>query len=95
MINCCFISQNITLLVHAFVTCVRPLLEYNCVVWSSGLVRDVRLIEQLQRRFSKRLRDFCNVSHADSLKLLNLDTLEVRRLKFNLLLQNHIWLGMC
>ena len=39
MIYCRFISQNVTLLVRAFVTYVRPLLEYNCVVWSPGTAR--------------------------------------------------------
>jgi len=46
MIHRCFLSQNINLLVRAFVTYVHPLLEYNCVVWSS-LVRDITLIEQV------------------------------------------------
>jgi len=29
----CSVSRNASLLVRAFVTYVRPLLEYNCVVW--------------------------------------------------------------
>ena len=30
----CFISGDITLLVIAFIVCVRPILEYNSVIWS-------------------------------------------------------------
>jgi len=44
MIHRCFLSQNINyinLLFRAFVTYVRQLLEYNCVVWSPSLVRDI------------------------------------------------------
>jgi len=87
MIHRCFISQNVTLLVRAFITYVRPLLEYNCVVWSPGLLRDVTLIEDVQRRFTKRLRvrGLRNVSYTERLKLLNMDTLEDRRLKFDLI----------
>jgi len=85
MIHRCFVSQNVTLLVRAFITYVRPLLEYNCVVWSPSLMRDITLIEQVQRRFIKRLRGYGNISYAERLKLLNLDTLEVRRLKFDLI----------
>ena len=29
-----FISKDVNLLVHAFITYVRPLLEYNTVIWS-------------------------------------------------------------
>jgi len=85
MIHRCFLSRNVTLLVRTFVTYVRPLLEYNSVMWSPGLVRDVTLIEQVQRRFTKRLWGFRNISYAERLKLLNLDTLEARRLKFDLI----------
>jgi len=37
MIFRCFVSQNIDLLVRAFITYVRPLLEYNSAVWSPSL----------------------------------------------------------
>jgi len=94
MIHRCFLSRNVTLLVRAFVTYVRPLLEYNSVVWSPGLVRDVMLIEQVQRRFTKRLRGFRNISYAERLKLLNLDTLEARRLKFDLIYCYKIIFGL-
>ena len=40
----CFVSQNVNLLVRAFVVYVRPLLEYNSSVWSPSLKRDVTLV---------------------------------------------------
>ena len=93
MIHLCFISQNVTLLICAFVTYVRPLLERNCVVWSSHLWRDITLIEQVQRRFTKRLRGYRN-SYVERLKLLNLDTLEVWRIKFDLIFCYKIIFGL-
>ena len=48
-------------------------------------MRDITLIEQVQRRFTKRLRGYRNISYAERLRLLNLDTLEARRLKFDLI----------
>ena len=49
------IARNINLLTRAFITYVRPLLEYNnCVAWSPHLKRDIELIEQVQRRGSRR-----------------------------------------
>jgi len=63
-------------------------------VWSPGLVRDVTLIEQVQRKFTKRLRGLRNISYTERLKLLNLDTLEDRRLKFDLIYCYKIIFGL-
>ena len=35
---------------RAYKAIVRPLLEYACVVWSSHTVKDVNLLEAVQRR---------------------------------------------
>jgi len=51
----CFASRDNKLLVRAFTTYVRPLLEYNSVVWSSYLKQDIERLENVQRRFTKRL----------------------------------------
>ena len=85
MIHRCFVSQNASLLVRAFITYVRPLLEYNSVTWSPSLKRDIQHTEQVQRRFTKRLRGSHDCSYAERFQLLNLDSLKVRRLKFDVL----------
>jgi len=36
----------------------RPLLEYNCVIWSPLFKQDIALLELVQRRFTKRLCGF-------------------------------------
>ena len=52
----CFVSPYTALLVRAFVTYdVRPLLKYNCITWSPHLMADIHSIENVQRRFTKRL----------------------------------------
>jgi len=42
MIHRCFVSQKASLLVHAFTTYIRPLLEYNSVTRSLSLNSQVR-----------------------------------------------------
>ena len=91
----CFVLHNVDLLVCAFVTYVRPLLEYNSSVWSSSLKRDNTLIEQLQRRFTKQLRSYQDLSCDECLKRLNVDTLELRRIKSNLVLCYKIIFWRC
>jgi len=50
-----FTSREVAILVKAFVTYVRPLLEYNIVVWTPYLKGDIHTMENVQRRFTKRL----------------------------------------
>ena len=61
LIHRCFISRNVTLLVRAFLTYVRPLLEYNSIVWSPYHKCDIIAIEYVQRAehsYSQRLSDY-------------------------------------
>jgi len=67
----------------------RPKLEYCSPVFSPHLVRDVNQIENVQRRFTKRIFWKCNLgdqSYKRRLEVLNAVTLERRRLVFDLTL---------
>jgi len=68
----CFVSGDTHLLVRAFIVYVWPLLEYNSVIWSLSLVKDIDLIEQVQRRFTKHLRGLDGVAYTDRMQHLNL-----------------------
>ena len=63
---------------------MRPLLEHNTVIWTPYFVKDIEAIERVQRRFAKRLRGYGNYSCAEWLRLLQLHSLEVRRLVIDL-----------
>jgi len=54
MIHRAFVSHTTDLLVRAYLVYVRPLVEYNSVVWSPYTVQDIEAIEQVQRRFTKK-----------------------------------------
>jgi len=56
------------LLTRAYITYIRPLLHYNCVVWSYHLKRDIELIEQVQRRITKRLHGLSKYTYDERLK---------------------------
>jgi len=47
-----FTSRNVDLLVRAYVTYVRPIVEHDSVVWSPYNVKDIDNIESVQRRFT-------------------------------------------
>ena len=52
------------------------------------------MIDGESSRFTKRLRGYRNISYAERLRLLNLDTLEARRLKFDLIYCYKIVFGL-
>ena len=84
-----FSSRNIRTLRKAFVTYVRPKLEYNTPVWSPYLYKDIIAVESIQKNFTRRVCMRCDIpftSYSDQLIKLNLKSLEYHRLEFDLIL---------
>ena len=65
---------------------VRPIVEYCSSVWCPVYKCDVDLIEKVQRRFTKRLAGLKYMSYGQRLHYLKAETLEVRRLKADLIM---------
>ena len=83
-----FLCRNSLILAKAFVTYVRPLLEYNTYTWSSTDLGSIDKLERvLQRRLTKRIPAMAHMSYCDRLKMLGLDqALESRRLRYDLVM---------
>lgn len=84
MILKCFQSRDKGLLFRAFNVYVRPILEYCCNVWSPYRLCDTRKIESVQRLFTKRLRGMKDMPYPERLKCLSAESLEIRRIKYDL-----------
>jgi len=65
---------------RAFKTYVRPILEYACCVWSPTYTAAIKLIESVQRKFTKRLPGYSHLDYASRLRRLKVESLELRRL---------------
>jgi len=80
-----FSTKNQSVLVNAYVTYVRPLLESCTVVWSPYLLRDICCIERVQRFFTRRVYFRCRLgqdnSYEERCRMLGLESLEMRRLR--------------
>jgi len=59
-----FASRNLRLMRKAFVTYIRPILEYNSILWSPNLVYLIDLIESIQRKFTKRINSLASVPYS-------------------------------
>ena len=64
-------------------TLIRPHIEYGSVIWSLYLKKAIYmyLIENLQRRATKIVKDIHNRPIEDRLKILGLPTLQYRRVR--------------
>ncbi len=84
-----FTTKNPSVLVRAFVTYVRPLLESNTTAWSPYLVKDIECVERVQRQFTLRLFRRCGLGHPgyeERCRILNLQSLESRRSRNDLVM---------
>ncbi len=101
----CFVTHDLSALVLAYSCYVRPILEYACTVWnpvlhrrsSLGCLSSIDKIESVQRYFTRRLLKRCLVPemcYLDRLKMLNLEPLELRRLKFSMCMVFKIVYGL-
>jgi len=73
---------------------VRPILEYCSVVWNPSLIKDINAIEAVQRRFTKRLPGMKHLTYHQRLVKLELKSLELRRVRTDLLCVYKIVFGL-
>ena len=63
---------------------VLPLLEYCTVAWCPYYVKDIEVLEKVQRRFTRILPDFRDLPYSARLSKYNLSSLFARRLHADL-----------
>ena len=90
-----FVSGNVTILTKAYITYVRPLLEYCTFIWPPFKIYLIEKIERVQRYFSRRVLFRTKLSYTERLCILHLDTLEAGRIKFDLKLCFKIINNLC
>jgi len=88
------LAHPVDLLLRAYTTYVRPLVEHDSVIWSPYTVKDITAIESVQRRFTKRLSGLNNLSHTECLQRIRLSSLELWRLYDDLIYCYKIIFGM-
>ena len=55
-----------------YISHIRPLLEYSSVVWNTGYIGDTKLLESIQRRWTRNIEGLENLSYGERLKALGL-----------------------
>ena len=78
-------SRSSDILIPLYVALVRPNLEYANVVWCPYLKKDIQRLENVQRHFTKKVSGLSKLSYTERLRMLNLPSLEYRRLRGDLI----------
>jgi hypothetical protein len=80
-----FSSRKLEIVRKTFITYIRPLLEYNSNVWNPTHKYLIDKIENVQRQFTKRITSISHLTYLERLSILELEPLELRRLRFDLI----------
>jgi len=78
----------------ASTTYVRSLLEYCTLVWSPHHTGLVNRIDSVQRNFTKKIQGLSHMHYSDRLLTLGLQSLENRRVEFDLIFFYKIFHGL-
>ena len=84
-----FKSKEPNLYITLYKTYIQPFFEYNCSIWSPYLLKDIEHAEYKQKSFTRKICKKLNIkykSYDDRLTILNLEILELRILRFNIIL---------
>jgi hypothetical protein len=73
-----FVSRSPSLMRKAFITYVRPILQYNSCICNPSYKHLIDTFENVQRRYTKRIPYLYCLSDPERLATLNLDTLKLR-----------------
>ena len=66
-------------------THIRPIIDYCSIIWNTGYLEDLRLLEGVQRRWTKAIAGLDHLSYADRLARLNLFSVQGRLLRADLI----------
>ena len=70
---------------NLYVAHIRPLLDFSSAVWNTGYLGDSRLLESVQRRWTKHIDGMGDMSYGDRIICLNLYSVKGRLLRADLI----------
>jgi len=85
MIKRNFVDRSKETVLPLYKSLVRPHLEYCCQAWSPHYIKDVKLIEGVQRRATKLIKGMEKLHYKERLSHLGLMSLETRRVRGDLI----------
>ena len=78
-------------MVSLFVSHIRPTINFCSSVWNVGYLSDVKLLESIQRRWSRQVYDIGHLSYEEILKKLGLFSIYGRLLRADIIKRRKIF----
>jgi len=85
LIHKVFECKDSDIIIKLYKSLVRPLLEYNNVIWGPQYVMDKQKVEAIQRRTTRMIYNCQDLSYLERLQHLKLPSLQYRRRRGDLL----------
>ena len=76
LIHKSFECKDADVMTKLYTTLVRPIVEYNNIIWGSSYTLDNPKIKRIQRRASRMIPSISHQPYHDRLKRLNLPSLQ-------------------
>ena len=88
------ISRSRKFILSILKTHIRPLLEFSSPVWHTGYSEDSKLLESVQRRWTKAIEGLAELSYGERLDQLDLFSVQGRLVRADLILCWKIFNGL-
>lgn len=79
LIQLCYKSRSPQLISKTYKTYIRPVLDYCAQIWSPYFLKDIELLEKVQRRVSKIPHTLKDMAYEERLNIMGLQSLQKRR----------------
>ena len=91
----CTLNRNSEFLMNIYLSHIRPLMEYGSALWNVGYLGDLRMMERVQRRWTREVEGFQNLSYRERLEKLDLFSFQGRLLRSDLIMVYKILHSLC
>ena len=91
----CTLNREAEFLINIYKSHIRPKLEYCSPLWNVGYMGDLRVLERVQRRWTRAVLGLEDLSYGDRLSRLNLFSFQGRLLRADLILVWKIFNNKC
>ena len=89
------LCRDADFLMNIYCSHVRPKLEYCSPLWNLGYMGDTRMLERVQRRWTRAVRGLEDLSYGERLNRLDLFPVQGRLLRADLIMVWRIFNGKC
>ena len=89
------LCRSVKFMMNLYVSHIRPKIEYACNVWNTGYIGDLKLLEGLQRRWTRSVEGLEDLPYDVRLQQLDLFSLQGRFLRSDLILVWRMVHGKC